>query len=497
MQPCTPRLRRTFRVIAVALIPALLGLVAPAATAAAGSIAWTACTSPNLAGFECGTFTVPRDYAKPSAGTFTMAAIRRANLGGPEQRIGSLVFNPGGPGMSGLDDFPLVYSMLPQVAKQRFDLVAWDPRGVGASEPKIDCTLGEMRLPLTGPVDWPKAQAQLRSSTAAANAACWKKHADVLPLVGTNNVVRDLDRLRAALGDEQLTYWGQSYGTRIGYDYALTYPSRVRAMLLDGSVNPNGTLRDFVQEYAVGADAALSLFFQMYPDARQKFTQSLERLQTTTLTLPSGLIYSRWSLLRFAEMIARGESSWPQLANHIALVHGALFTTDDRSAARLSALDDVLKVYPRTAIVDGPPTVVSAIDCVDYPDRLSAKKQDAIAKSARLKAPISGWMNGILLGVQCDGLPVKADPVPTSFPAADGSRMLLAGATKDAATAYHWTVAMARAFPGARTVTYVGGQHVTYGFVGSTCVDDVVSQFLIDGVQPPYDVACLNVGRRS
>lgn len=470
---------------------------APASAASAASIGWQPCQAPSLAGFECGTLDVPIDESHPAKGDFTLAVVRHRSTGTADERIGSLFFNPGGPGISGVGDIPLIWSWLPDDAKARFDLVTWDPRGIGASEPHVDCEVGQLRVPITGPVNWTQAQAALRASTAQANAACWKRYADVLPYVGTNAAVRDLDMLREAVGDDQLTYWGQSYGTRIGYTYALAHPDRVRAILLDGPVNPNDTFRGFIQGYGTAADAALTMFFQTYPEARDRFVRSLAALKNSPLTLPSGAVYSQWSFLQFAEMIARGERLWPDLVRHITLVDNILFAADDKQEQRRAALDAIVRDLPMTNVVSGPSTVISSIDCLDYPDRMSSASQDAVAQSARRQAPIGGWMNSIVLAVQCDGLPITPDPVPTSFGQVDGSRILISASTKDAATPYRWSVEMARAFPGARTVTYVGGQHVNYGAADSPCVNAAVSTFLISGVQPGTDIACANVGRRN
>ena len=491
--------------VAAALVPFAILITAPQAALAAEPVAsaavpsssmqWSACEGASLAGFDCAMFAVPRDYANPTVGVFDLAVARHRSSGTPEQRIGSLFFNPGGPGGSGLETIAQAWEALPQGVKGTFDLVSWDPRGVGKSLPLVSCQSGGMTLPLTGSVDWAAAYEQMRSSTQRTHATCLKANADVLPYVGTMNVVRDLDAMRAAVGDDQLTYWGMSYGTRIGYAYALTYPGRVRQMVLDGPVNPNGTLKDFANTYAVSADTALGLFFQLYPQARMHLDSSLARLQAAALTLPSKAVFSRWSLLQYAEATARSEASWAGLDRLLGIVDEALTGAQPNADAAKAFLDQVYAETPKSNHIEGAPAVIGAIDCLDYPDRPTAAGQDATGKLIRRQAPIAGWMNYITLASQCAGLDLVPDAVPTSFAPVDGSRVLISASTRDAATAYGWAASMARAFQGARVLTYVGGQHVNYAVLGSSCVNDVVSAFFVNGTVPATDVACPNLGR--
>lgn len=467
--------------------------LAPTASAAAEATAvtWTRCDTAELAGFECATLTVPRDWSGRVDGTFRLAVVRHRSTGTASQRVGSLFFNPGGPGGSGLGTMPQLWSMMPTAMRQRFDLVTWDPRGVGASDPELsDCGAGSMTLPATGPVDWTAAYDRLRATTAAANAACAAKHGDVLPYLATNAVVRDLDALRAAVGDARLTYWGASYGSRIGYDYALTFPDRVRAMLLDGSVNPNGTFQDFVTGYSTAADSALGVFFQLYPRARADWAVVAAALERAPLTLTDGSAFTRWNARDVLEFAARSEASWPQLAASVKAMRTAATATGAAKAAALKALAGL----PRMESYDAAAGQVAAVNCVDYADRPTVAEQDAAAALARVRAPISGWRNYALLGVECTGLDLPADPVPVDFGQSATTHVMLVGTTRDAATPYVWTAAMGLAFKNARTVTYTGGQHVVYLAAGSACVNAYVQTFFVWGKQPAHDVACPNVG---
>ena len=192
------------------------------------------------AGAMCGKLAVPVDYDHPDGDVASLAMIRFPATG---DKIGSLVINPGGPGESGIDAALGVVQTLPKRVRERFDLVGFDPRGVGSSRPAIWCNsdADNDRLRAEPEVDYsPAGVAHIEDETKQFVGRCVDKMGkNFLANVGTVNVARDLDAIRAALGDDKLTYLGYSYGTRIGSAYAEAYPEKVRAMILDGAVDPN------------------------------------------------------------------------------------------------------------------------------------------------------------------------------------------------------------------------------------------------------------------
>ena len=195
--------------------------------------------SPCAGDLECATLTVPRDYADPDGPTIGVAVARHP-AEDPAARIGSLVIDPGGPGVSGVDDMATQLSVLTPEVLDDFDIVMFDPRGVGRSDP-VTCgeTPGSPPASTPDPVPvTPEAQGALISGLRQYGAACEKASGTVLPYVGTVDVARDLDRLRQALGDPGLTYMGQSYGSLLGLTYAAMFPTHVRAMVLDGVIDP-------------------------------------------------------------------------------------------------------------------------------------------------------------------------------------------------------------------------------------------------------------------
>ena len=207
---------------------------------------------------ECATLVVPRDYDDPD-GTQIDIAVARLDTAADDDQIGSLVFNPGGPGGSGIEFLTQASIVIPPEVQQRFDLVAFDPRGVGASS-AIECDFpidDNIRLLAEGDdAGW----ADLVADAEGFVDRCTPESRALFPFVGTNNAARDLDRLREALGDDGLSYVGYSYGTRLGATYAELFPENIRALVLDGAVKPTTDEAALNAEQASGFDRALESF---------------------------------------------------------------------------------------------------------------------------------------------------------------------------------------------------------------------------------------------
>ena len=218
-------------------------------------MAWSPCNGD----LQCGTLVVPLDYAQPDGPTIPIAVARHP-AEDPAARIGSLVIDPGGPGLSGIDDMANELSALTPQLLDDFDIVMFDPRGVERSDP-VTCgsdtgSASSDPVPAT-----PSQQAVTIAGLKQFAAACEKASANVLPYVGSVDVARDMDRLRQALGDGGLTYMGQSYGTLLGLTYASLFPTHIRAMVLDSVIDPALTFNQITQGQAVGFEGALNAFF--------------------------------------------------------------------------------------------------------------------------------------------------------------------------------------------------------------------------------------------
>src|SRR6478609_245608 len=233
-------------IVALLLVACSNGRAVISAPRPGSPIQWAACKAAEFdstraqVGAECGTLSVPIDYAKPGGDVAQIAMIRFKATG---QKIGSLVVNPGGPGESGVELAASLAPTLPQSLRERFDLVGFDPRGVAKSAPAVWCNsdADNDRLRADPTVDYtPEGVAHIEKENKEFVQRCVDKMGkEFLANLGTANVAKDLDAIRAGLGDEKLTYLGYSYGTRIGALYAEAYPDKVRAMILDGAIDPN------------------------------------------------------------------------------------------------------------------------------------------------------------------------------------------------------------------------------------------------------------------
>src|SRR3954465_3939413 len=222
---------------------------------------------------EIGTFTAPIDYADPSKGNFDLNIARHLALK-PDERIGSLLVNPGGPGFGGTDFALFAEANFGQALLDHFDIVAWDPRGTGFSEPKIDCFSDYDHFFASSditPDDDEERQALVDLAEESAGD-CIDKNRGIYQYVGTNNSARDMDAIRAALGEPKISYFGFSYGSELGATWATLFPDTVRAAVLDGAVDPNADDLQELIDQNVGFENALSTFLaQCSADAECAF----------------------------------------------------------------------------------------------------------------------------------------------------------------------------------------------------------------------------------
>ncbi len=249
---------RTRAITATVIVAIALAFGAPVAADARSGLAplaWHACSD----GFQCTTLTVPVDPANGDTSSLELAVIRK-RARRPEGRIGSLVFNPGGPGVPAVAYLAAVAGTLPDRIRDRFDLVAFDPRGIGQSSPvecedSLDPLFDQSFQPPTA-----AARASLDDAVRTLSAACAARSGALLPHVSTLDAVGDLERLRVALGEDRLSFVGYSYGTLLGASYASAYPHRVRAFVLDGPIDPTMTADAVTLGQARGFEHSLDDF---------------------------------------------------------------------------------------------------------------------------------------------------------------------------------------------------------------------------------------------
>jgi pimeloyl-ACP methyl ester carboxylesterase len=448
--------------------------------------------------FDCTRLEVPLDYAAPDGERAQIAVLRRKASG---DRIGSLLFNPGGPGSPGTS---LVASLAPRLASgplaERFDLVGFDPRGVGASTPTIDC--------LTD-ADWEGERADLDVDPSAAGVAqtesenrryaelCTERSGgvQVLANVGTRDVVRDLDILRAALGDEKLSYVGYSYGTRIGSAYAEAFPENVRALVLDGALDPKQTTVDrsikqsagFQQAFdAYAADCATQPTCPLGTDPAQATTrfQALVRpLIDAPVPAEGGRRFlSNPDAVTGVIQALYLRELWPVLSRGIS----DLASGDGTILLRLA---DLYNDRAQDGTYGNGIEAFVTISCVDeqrITDR--AVQADLITRSLEA-APFRDDGRGVVAALDpCAFWPVPPTSEPHT-PQVEGlAPTVVVSTTGDPATPYQAGIDLAAAL-GGRLITYEGTQH-TIALQGNRCIDDKVEAYLIDLALPDEGARC-------
>ena len=344
---------------------------------------WAACGD-----LECATMDVPLDESRPGRSTIGIALVRhRASTAPP---IGTLVFLPGGPGDSGVDALPRLVAAVPARVRDDFDLVGFDPRGVGRSDP-VRCSTGADAAPparLPDPV--PATRADIAALVAADRAyarGCRQVSGALLAHIGTAAAARDLERLRLALGVSRLSFFGQSYGTYLGLAYADTYPTRVRAMVLDGVVDPALGVVDLARDQAAAFDRQYRAFAEWCRRAGCAWSSTEPTAALLGLVagmrrqaLPAGgdRVLGPAEVYLGTLDLLYSESGWSRLAAALAAAR----------AGDGTALRDLSDDY----LVHGSPNFVdanTAYNCVDHPPPAGATVARAARSAARV-APIFG-----------------------------------------------------------------------------------------------------------
>ena len=324
-------------------------------------MAWSPCNGD----LQCGTLVVPLDYAHPDGPTISVAVARHL-AEEPDARIGSLVIDPGGPGVSGINDMSNELSALTPQLLEDFDIVLFDPRGVERSDP-VTCGSASGSGPSDPTPVTPSQQAQTIAELKQFAAACETNSASVLPYVGTVDVARDMDRLRQALGDGGLTYMGQSYGTLLGLTYAALFPTHIRAMVLDSVIDPALSFDQITMGQADGFEGVLNAFFTWCtanPDCAWHPagdpTTALLALLNTAATAPApaggGSVVGAGQLYDALLEDLYSQTDWPRLGQALA---------DD--AAGNGAPAAAQSNQYNTGGSDNADDAATAIDCVDHP----------------------------------------------------------------------------------------------------------------------------------
>lgn len=467
----------------------------------AASLSWGTCGgSPTGRGLQCATLQVPLNYAEPHGATIGIALDRLPATG---SRIGSLLINPGGPGASGIDFLPDVAPQLSAQLKAHFDIVGFDPRGVGASDPVL-CATGpqlDSYLAVDGAPPTAAGVASLIAADRTLVKGCQAESGALLPHVGTVDAARDLDRIRQAVGDAKLNYLGFSYGTFLGATYADEFPTHIRAMVLDGAENPALGAVATVDSQAAAVDAELGDFFDWcatgsngcaWKPAGGRGAMEAAVLALVAQTRQHPLVVNGTTLsggtsrslgptqvvYGTAEALY-SPSSWPTLGQ--ALQHAS-----QRNGGELLSLFDTYVMRSSDGQYGNLIEANNAVGCEDqvWP---SATQIESDAPAAEKAAPVFGLAN-LYSGLLCTVWPYPATDHPHPITAAGSPPIVVVGSTGDPATPYAWAQALASQLSKGVLVTRVGDGHT--GYLVSSCVRAVVDTYLVGLRAPASGTRC-------
>jgi len=491
------------------------GPPAPSNTAGTDPVSWRPCpevaeealagivpgghVSQLIAGttYECTTLSVPQDWSAPGeTGTFEIALVRARRGEEHAGRIGSLLINPGGPGASGVEaavylTLAPLFGGLPQRVTDRFDVIGFDPRGVARSSP-VECYTDEELDEVFGAEPDPAGQAEFDAAVADAQRfaeACGNKYGEALNYLSTRQTAHDLDAIRAAVGDEKLTYLGFSYGTLLGAVYAQLYPQRVRAMVLDGAVDAEQDAIAASRAQAAGFEQAFDNFAAwceahpdrcpQAPDARRAVTEALAGARRAPLAGADGREATAGWVLWAVIAALYSQDLWPVLS-------AALDQLDDGDPSGVFELVDTYTGRDERGAYPNLFDALTAINCADDGTEVTVAQARELQAQWREEYPLFGAPLAVsTLG--CAAWPAQPDPYPTG-PAEGAPPILLVGTTGDPATPYEATPKLAEMLGVGVVLTYEGEGHTAYP--GPTCVDEVVNAYLIDLTVPDDGTTC-------
>ena len=455
-------------------------------------LAWRSCDGD----FQCAALTVPLSYDDPAAGSIKLSVLRYPTKNSSE-RLGSLVLNPGGPGGSGIDYARAARAVTSDALRARYDIVGWDPRGVGTSNP-IECLDDKQTDAFIAADASPDDQAEVDRLAALSKQfgqECTSRSPKLVPNVGTREAAKDIDILRAALGDEKLTYLGKSYGTALGATYAELFPQRVGRMVLDGALDPALDGTALAEGQSVGFEVALRRFVENCPSnddcplpedpaaALKKIDELLASIDKQPLKTDDGRpLTEALAVLGIVGSLYDDDSGWPAL--RYALTQA--FTGDG------NVLISIADFYTDRD-TDGKYTsngndALYAVNCWDKPATPGVAETEKLAEQWAVKAPRFGaylaWGN-----LPCATWPGHSAVPPHPVAAAGAPPIVVIGTTYDPATPVQWAKALAGQLDEGVYLQWDGDGHTAYQR-GSSCVDKAVDTYFIDGTAPKDGTVC-------
>ena len=454
-------------------------------------LSWKDCAS----GFDCTTVTAPLDWANPGAGEIDLSVIRHRATGG--QAIGSLLTNPGGPGASGVGLIRDSLSFAVGAPLQKsYDVIGFDPRGVGESTAvrcydaaDMDAYLFDIPADPRGSQAWTQ---ELLDAHKGFATACDANSGGILPHITTENAARDMDLLRAVLGDTKLNYLGYSYGTFLGATYAKLYPEKVGRLVLDGAIDPAVSGLQVNISQGIGFENALRAYMAdclggdgcpfngTVDDGMADLGTLLASVDRSPLKGSDGRRLGADSLMTAIVAALYSQDSWPYLSQALSDV----LQGDPDTAFQLA---DFYYARENGTYTDNSTEAFRAYNCMDYP--VDDSPEDLAAAKATLaeKAPTVApyWFGPD----PCEVWPYPPTGVREPIAAEGAAPIVVVGTTNDPATPYEWAVSLADQLSSGVLITRVGEGHTGYN-KGNRCVDQAVEAYLLEGTVPEDGLRC-------
>ncbi|MDJ0771736.1 MAG: alpha/beta hydrolase [Ilumatobacter sp.] len=437
---------------------------------------------------DVGTLEVPVDYDDPAGPTFELFLARYRAIDS-DNRVGSLLVNPGGPGFGGSDYAFFAAQVFDRPLLERFDIIGWDPRGTGESDPPIDC-IDDYDPYFTDIDSTPETEEERTELVETAQdfaRQCVANNADIIQHVGTNNSARDMDSIRRALGEETISYFGFSYGSELGATWATLFPETVRAAVLDGAADPEADALESSLQQLAGFEASLTKFLARCSadtecplhndgDAESAFEELMVSLDADPVIGETGRPRVNRDVATIAVIQAMySESFW-------AALRTSLGAAADGDGSGLLALHDNYYQRASDGTYGNELEAFQAISCADTPERPTVDEVEAEQELFTEVAPRL-VPEGSAGGFFCSFFPEAIEPRATVT--GDGAGpIVVIGTTGDPATPFESTVRMSNILEDGRLVVVEADQHTGYGV--NRCVIEVVNDYLID-LEPPAD----------
>ncbi|MFJ9157639.1 alpha/beta hydrolase [Streptomyces griseoviridis] len=456
--------------------------VAPAPAAAVAKPAWKECATTAYPRLQCASLKVPLDHAHPRGKQITLALTRVPHTAKTFQ--GPLLVNPGGPGGSGRTLAGFVASSLPKAVAAQYDVIGFDPRGIGRSRPALDCKPGFFDP--VRPDSVPSTPALARTNlqrVRSFGAACGAKYADILPYINTDAAVRDMDAIRQAVGAQRINYFGYSYGTYLGAVYAKLFPERVRRLVLDSIVDPTGVwYEDNLSQDVAFNDRhrALMAWIARY-DTTYRLGTDPEKIEATWYAMREALAKKpadgTVGASELEDTFVPGgyyNGYWPYLAEAFAAY------VNDKN------VEPLVEAYRNFAAIgasgDNGYSVYTAVQCRDASWPRAWKRWERDTWEVYQKAPLMAWSN-TWYNAACASWPT-APRQPVNVANGKLPPVLLFQATDDAATPYEGGATMHRMLAHSSLVVEEGGGNHGITLSGNTCLDRYLADYLSEGTVP-------------